>query len=56
LKTGTLLRRTIGDDRFPLSPRVRNSREILDMIQPPIREPLPPLRRFEPPRAGRRWR
>jgi hypothetical protein len=30
---------------------------ILDRIDPPpVREPLPPLRHYEPPRAGRRRR
>jgi hypothetical protein len=47
-----LLRRTIADDRYPLSPRVRELQSILDRIEPPpVREPLPPLRHYAPPRA-----
>jgi hypothetical protein len=30
-----LLRRTIADDRYPLSPRVRSLQAILDRIEPP---------------------
>jgi hypothetical protein len=48
------LRRVIDDDRFRLSARIRTLQEILHKIRPePIREPLPPLRAYEPPRAGR---
>jgi hypothetical protein len=48
----TLLRRTIDDDRYPLSPRIRTLKAILGKIRPePVREPLPPLRHYEPPRA-----
>jgi hypothetical protein len=41
-----LLRDTIAADRFPLSPRVRRWRAILDKLEPPAptREPLPPLK------------
>ena len=47
-----LLRRTIADDRYPLSPRVRTLQSILDRIEPPpVREPLPPRKHYEPPRA-----
>jgi hypothetical protein len=47
-----LLRRTIDDDRYPLSPRVQTLKAILAKIQPePTREPLPPLKRYAPPRA-----
>jgi hypothetical protein len=47
-----LLRRTIADDRYPLSPRIRVLQAILDRIEPPlVREPLPPLRHYAPPRA-----
>jgi hypothetical protein len=42
------LRDLIGD-KYSLSPRVRTLREVLNMIRPePIREPLPPLRSYEP--------
>ena len=38
-----LLKRTIGDARYPLSPRVTKLREILDKLRPePVREPRPP--------------
>src|SRR5271156_3962710 len=47
-----LLRRTIDDDRYPLSPRVQILKAILAKIQPePTREPLPPPKRYAPPRA-----
>ena len=40
-----LLRATIAADRFPLSPRVRRWKAILDKLEPPPkREPLPPLK------------
>jgi hypothetical protein len=41
----TLLRDTIAADRFPLSPRVRSWKAILDKLEPPRpRVPLPPLK------------
>jgi hypothetical protein len=49
----------IENDRYPFSPRIRTLREIRAKIKPyPVREPLPPTRRYEPPRAtaGRRRR
>jgi hypothetical protein len=50
---GRLLSRTIDDDRFPLSPRIQLLKAILAKIRPePVREPLPPLRHYEPPRAS----
>jgi hypothetical protein len=40
-----LLRRTIDDDRYPLSPRVQTLKAILAKVRPePAREPLPPPR------------
>ena len=49
-----LLRDTIDADRYPLSPRVQVWKGILDKIRPEVKpEPLPPLKRYEPPRAGR---
>ena len=52
-----LLSRTIDDDRYPLSPRIQLLKGILAKIQPePAREPLPPLKHYEPPRVGRRRR
>jgi hypothetical protein len=48
------LRDLIDGDRYFLSPRVRTLQEILDMIRPPpVREPPPPLKLYEPPRGGR---
>ena len=40
---GELLRETIARDRFPLSPRVRSFKAILDKLAPPAprQEPLP---------------
>jgi hypothetical protein len=47
-----LLRRTIADDRYPVSPRIRTLQAILDRIAPPpVREPIPPPKRYAPPRA-----
>ena len=54
-----LLSRTIDDDRYPLSPRIQRLKAILTKIRPePPREPLPPMKHYEPPRAtaGRRRR
>ena len=50
------LRDIVENDRYPLSPRILTLKEILNKIRPePIREPLPPLKHYEPPRAkGRR--
>jgi hypothetical protein len=48
----TLLRRTIDDDRYPLSPRVQTLKAVLDKIRPqPARAPLPPPKVYAPPRA-----
>ena len=48
-----LLKSTIDADRYPLSPRIQTLKAILDKIQPePVREPLPPLKHYEPPRAS----
>jgi hypothetical protein len=53
----TLLRRTIDDDRYPFSPRIQTLKAILGKIRPePTREPLPPLKHYEPPRATARKR
>jgi hypothetical protein len=54
-----LLKSTIDADRYPLSPRIQTLKAILDKIRPePVREPLPPRKHYEPPRAtaGRRRR
>jgi hypothetical protein len=54
-ETAALLRgldSIIDGDRFPLSPRVLTLKAIRAKIRPePIREPLPPPKRYEPPRA-----
>jgi hypothetical protein len=42
----------VEHDRYPFSPRIRTLRGILAKLRPePAREPLPPLRHYEPPRA-----
>ena len=47
-----LLTRTIADDRYPLSPRVRTLRAIFAKLRPePVREPLPPPKAYAPPKA-----
>ena len=52
-----LLRRTIDDDRYPLSPRVQTLKAVLVKIRPePKREPLPPIKHYEPPRASAKRR
>jgi hypothetical protein len=48
-----LLTRTIADDRYPLSPRVRTLKDILAKLRPePVREPLPPPKVYAPPKAA----
>lgn len=44
-----LLRQAIDTDRYPLSPRVRRLRAILDKIEPPAPKPQP----LPPPRPAR---
>jgi hypothetical protein len=47
-----LLRDAIDNDRYPLSPRVQLLKAILAKFRPePVREPLPPLKHYAPPRA-----
>jgi hypothetical protein len=47
-----LLTNTIDADRYPLSARIQTLKGILAKIRPePVREPLPPLKHYEPPRA-----
>jgi hypothetical protein len=51
---GRVLRDTIDADRYPLSPRVQRLKGILNKLRPqPVREPLPPLKRYEPASKGR---
>jgi hypothetical protein len=54
-----VLKSTIDADRYPLSPRIQTLKTILNKIRlEPVREPLQPLKHYEPPRAtaGRRRR
>ena len=46
------LKRSIDDDRYPLSPRVRTLDAILARLEPskPAPAPLPPRKYYEPPR------
>jgi hypothetical protein len=49
-----VLRDAIDADRYPLSPRVQKLKGTLGKLKPePAREPLPPLKRYEPPSKGR---
>jgi hypothetical protein len=52
-----LLTNTIDADRYPLSPRIQTLKAILGKIrQEPVREPLPPLKVYAPPRASAKRR
>ena len=53
-----LLKRTIDDDRYPLSPRIGVLRGILAKLEPPrpAPAPQPPLKVYEPPRARAKQR
>jgi len=46
------LKRSIDDDRYPLSPRVRTLEAILRRLEPPkpAPAPLPPRKNYEPTR------
>jgi hypothetical protein len=49
-----LLSDAIDRDRYPLSPRIKMLKGILAKIRPePTREPVPPIKQYEPPREGR---
>jgi hypothetical protein len=49
-----LLRTAIDDDRYPLSLRIQILKAIRAKIRPDLeREPLPPLKHYEPPRIGK---
>jgi hypothetical protein len=42
-----------GNDRYPFSSRIQTLRAILAKLRrEPVREPLPPLKRYEPPSKG----
>ena len=49
------LKRSIAEDRYPLSPRVQTLTAILARLQPPKAAPvpLPPRKHYEPPSKGR---
>jgi hypothetical protein len=51
----SLLERTIRDDHYPLSPRIRTLKAILDKLveQRPGDEPSPPQRRYAPWSRGK---
>jgi hypothetical protein len=53
-----LLKRTIDEDRYPLSPRICTLRGILAKLQPPKPAPLPlpPLKAYAPPRGTAKQR
>ena len=52
-----LLSNTIDNDKYPLSPRIQTLKAILAKIRPgPVREPLPPIKYYAPPRASARKR
>jgi len=39
----------VQNDRYPLSPRIMMLKAILAKLRPqPVRQPLPPLKRYEP--------
>jgi hypothetical protein len=43
----------VESDRYPFSPRIRTLRGILAQLRPEqVREPLPPPKHYEPPRAA----
>jgi hypothetical protein len=49
-----LLSDATNRDRYPLSPRIKMLKGILAKIKPERKpEPLPPIKHYEPPRAGR---
>jgi hypothetical protein len=52
-----LLKTTIDEDRYPLSPRIQTLKAILGKIRPePERRSLPPLKHYAPPRVGAKRR
>jgi hypothetical protein len=53
-----LFRRTLDEDRYPLSPRLSPLRAILEKLDPPKPrpEPPPPLKAYDAPSAARRRR
>jgi len=59
-ETSALLRELdgiIANDRYFLSPRITTLKAIRTKLRPePSRETLPPLKHYEPPRAGAKRR
>ena len=53
-----LLKRTIDDDRYPLSPRISQLRGILAKLEPPkpAPAPQPTLKAYAPPRGSAKQR
>jgi hypothetical protein len=53
-----LLKRSIDEDRFPLSPRIGVLRGILAKLEPPrpAPAPVPPLKVYAPPRHSAKQR
>jgi hypothetical protein len=51
-----LLKRTINDDRYPLSPRIGTLRGIVAKLESAQPASLPPLRNYAPPRAAAKQR
>jgi hypothetical protein len=53
-----LPRRTIDDDRYPLSPRIRVLKGILAKLGPPksVPAPQPPMKAYAPPRHSAKQR
>jgi hypothetical protein len=50
-----VLKRSIDEDRYPLSSRVQTLTAILERLEPPkpAPVPLPPRKHYEPPSKGR---
>jgi len=55
LALAALLKRTIENDRYPLSPRRRPLKAIPAKLEPlrPVAEPYPAPKQYKPPRAIR---
>ena len=55
LSLADLLKRTIEDDRYPLSPRIRTLKDVLAKIEPPpavTSKPFPTSKPGDRPRAA----
>jgi hypothetical protein len=50
-EAAALIKELADNDRYPFSARIQTLRAILAKLRPqPVREPLPPLKRYEPRR------